>query len=366
MEIKVREVTGAEQKSKQEIERDLLEKHDEKFSEVSESNTEAVDESPEVTEEKEDDRKLSEEDVLSYIKNRYDKQIDSVDELFTQRENAEELPEDVAAYLKYKKETGRGINDFMNINKDFDEMSPDNILREYLVSTEKGLDSDDIDTLMEGYDYDEDLDDESVIKKAKLSKKKAIAKARDFFESEKEKYKIPLESSGSSISEDDKEKLNAYNQYVQQSTTYEEELKRKQEWFLEKTNDVFGDEFKGFEFNVEGDKKVTFSPADSVELKKAQSNASNFLGKFVDENGLVNDAMGYHKALAVAMNPEKFAKFFYEQGKSVQADDSMRKMKNTEMSMRSTPEVANKGGMQVKAMNPDSGRGLKIRSPKNR
>ena len=32
------------------------------------------------------------------------------------------------------------------------------------------------------------------------------------------------------------------------------------------------------------------------------------------------------------------------------------------MSMRTTPEVTNKGGMQVKSLTPDSGRGLKIRS----
>ena len=364
MEIKVREVTGVVEKSKQEIEQELLQKHEEQL-EGGQQVTETTEPVEEIKEEKATPE-MNEDDVISYIKNRYDREIGSVDELFSEREKTEELPEDVAAYLKYKKETGRGIKDFMQLSRDVDDMSPDEVLRQYLVATEKGLDSDDIDTLMEGYEYDEDIDDESVIKKAKLSKKKAIAKAKDFFESEKEKYKIPLESSGSSISEQDKEKLDAYNQYVQQSTTYEEELKRKQEWFLKKTNEVFGDEFKGFEFNVDEDKKVTFAPADAVELKKAQSNANNFLGKFVDDNGLLNDAEGYHRALAIAMNPEKFAKFFYEQGKSVQADDVMRKMKNTEMSIRKTPEVTTKGGMQVKAMNPDSGRGLKIRSPKNR
>ena len=62
------------------------------------------------------------------------------------------------------------------------------------------------------------------------------------------------------------------------------------------------------------------------------------------------------------MNPDKFAKFFYEQGKSAQADDSMRKMKNIDMSTRNTPEVTKQGGMQVKSLNTDSGRGLKIRS----
>ena len=139
-------------------------------------------------------------------------------------------------------------------------------------------------------------------------------------------------------------------------------MKKRQEVFLQQTNEVFGNEFKGFEFKVEEDKTVTFSPGDATELKKAQSDANNFIKKYVDDNGVIKDAAGYHRALAIAMNPEKFARFFYEQGKSVQADSTMRKMKNTDMSMRNAPEVTNKGGMQVKAMNTDSGRGLKIKS----
>jgi len=64
------------------------------------------------------------------------------------------------------------------------------------------------------------------------------------------------------------------------------------------------------------------------------------------------------------MNPEKFAKFFYEQGKSVATEDVIRKTKNINMSTRTAPEVTSKGGVQVKAVNPSSGRGLKIKSRK--
>jgi hypothetical protein len=64
------------------------------------------------------------------------------------------------------------------------------------------------------------------------------------------------------------------------------------------------------------------------------------------------------------MNPDRFAKFFYEQGMSDATEDVMRKTKNINMSERRAPEVVNKGGMQVKAVNQDSGKGLKIRSIK--
>jgi hypothetical protein len=64
------------------------------------------------------------------------------------------------------------------------------------------------------------------------------------------------------------------------------------------------------------------------------------------------------------MNPEKFAKFFYEQGQSDATDDYNKKIKNVNMSERRAPEVISKGGMQIREVNPDTGRGLKIKSAK--
>jgi len=42
----------------------------------------------------------------------------------------------------------------------------------------------------------------------------------------------------------------------------------------------------------------------------------------------------------------------------------MRKTKNINMSERNTPQVVSNGEFKVKAINPDSGRGLKVRSVK--
>jgi hypothetical protein len=41
-------------------------------------------------------------------------------------------------------------------------------------------------------------------------------------------------------------------------------------------------------------------------------------------------------------------------------------MKNIEMSERKAPEATTQGGMQIRAVNPDSGKGLKIRSIKKK
>ena len=369
MEIKVREV-GVEEKSVQQVEQELLDKHEAQHNneevnpQVDETKEEVNLKVDEQVEEDSQPQQMSEEDVLSFIKNKYNKEITSVDDLFQARQESEPLPEDVSAYLKYKKETGRGFDDFVKLNKDFDEEKPEALLREYLRATEKGLDDDDINMMMEDYSWDEELDDESDVKKAKLRYKKAIAKAKEYFESEKEKYRVPLESRGSSISADEQKALDDYREYMQQATTYEEEAKRKTDWFMQKTEEVFSSEFKGFEFTLGEDKKVTFSPGDSTELKKIQSTPQNFIKKFLDDDGLIKDAVGYHRSLAIAMNPEKFAKFFYEQGKAEATDDVMRKTKNIDMDVRKAPEVTSTGGMKIRSVNDDSGRGLRIKSRK--
>jgi hypothetical protein len=216
---------------------------------------------------------------------------------------------------------------------------------------------------MEDFHYDDDLDDDSHIKKAKIAKKKAIAKAKDYFNSQKEKYKQPLESRGSAIPDVEKEEFEAYKQYIQESKSLKEEQERKATWFQKKTDEVFSQEFKGFEFNVD-DKKIVFSPGDATELKKSQAHPFNFINKYLDESGMIADAAGYHRSLAIAMNPEKFAKFFYEQGQADATDDVTKKIKNINMSERKAPEATFKGGMQVREANPDAGRGLKIKSIK--
>jgi len=127
MDIKVKEVSLVEEKSAQEIEAELLKKHEEETQAAEQPVVEepvkedSTTENPAEAEAKEKtpSSELNDEDVLSYIKNRYDKEINSVDDLFAQQKANEELPEDVSAYFKYKKETGRGIEDFVALQKDY-------------------------------------------------------------------------------------------------------------------------------------------------------------------------------------------------------------------------------------------------------
>tara|TARA_Y100001938_G_C8082420_1_gene429956 strand:+ start:364 stop:1500 length:1137 start_codon:yes stop_codon:yes gene_type:complete len=376
MEIKVKDIGLSEEKSKAEIEQELLEKHEEKFedSQAEPEKVEATEEkeekkeepvAEEVNEEKAPSSELSDEDVLTYIKNRYDKEITSVDDLLAEKESAPELPEDVSMYLKYKQETGRGIEDFYKTQRDFDTMDDDSLIAEYIAYNEEGLDAIDIQDIMDDkFGFDEELDEPKDIKRKKLSKKRELAKARKFLNEQKDKYKVPLESSGDGLSADQQENLDAYKKYIDESNTIKEAAEKRYDYFLTKTKEVFNSDFKGFDFTL-GENKYTYKPGTFEELSNTQSDINNFVKKYTDENGLMKDAAGYHKALAVAMNPEKFAQYFFDQGVSSAVDNVTKKSKNINMEMRQSPQVTIKDGRKIRSIgNQSSGRGLKIRSIK--
>lgn len=381
MEFKVREVGEGVEKSKAEIEEKLLQEHSatvEGQPELFDNTVEKVEMSTETQEvetpeaevavEKETPSlEINDENVLSYIKERYNKDIQSVDQLFEEREANEDLPEDVKKYFEYKKATGRGIEDFYKLQRDYGAMDDDTVLADYLSIQEEGLDEIDIQDLMEDkYGYDEDLDDERDIKKKKLAKKRELAKARKFFSEQRDKYQIPLESSGGQLSEEQQQNLSAYQKYIEDSKTIEEQNRKRYSYFLDRTKEVFNSEFKGFEFGI-GDQTFNYKPGTSEELLNKQSDVNNFVGKYLDSDGLIADPKGYHKALSVAMNPDKFAQYFFDQGMAAAVDNVTRKSKNINMDVRSTPQKnTNKDGLKIRAVgNQSSGRGLKIKSIKN-
>ena len=377
MEIKVKAVDGNTQKSKAEIEEQLLQKHEaqqnhtqakekpEKVEPQAEVKEKPAEETP-AAEDKTPSSELNDEHVLNFIKERYNKDINSVEELFETKESNVELPDDVKLYFDYKKETGRGIEDFYKLQKNYDEMDEDSVLADYLGVQEEGLDAIDIQDIMDDrFGYDKEEDDEKDIKKKKLAKKRELAKARKFFKEQKDKYKVPLESSGGGLSDEQENNLNAYKTMLEESNSQKESFQLMRKNFEERTNKVFGDEFKGFEFSVSDAKSILYKPGTAEELKNKQMDFNNFVSKYNDENGLMKDAAGYHRAMSIAMNPEKFAKFFYEQGVAATVDDVARKSKNINMDVRRAPQLSTKNSLKIKAVgDTSSGRGLKIRSIK--
>jgi len=356
----VKEVKEVEQKSIQEVESALIEKKEQIESGKMDSSEAIVADTTEDSDKSQPE--LQEDDILYFIKSKYNKELTSIDQLFQEREEAPAIPEDVSAYLEYKNKTGRGFEDYVKLNRDFDAIDENQLLKEYFLSTEEALDSDDVGFMLEEFNYDEELDEEIDIKKKRLAKKKAIAKAKNYFNEQKEIYNQPHESMSDGISEEEKKELEEYKQYISSAKNNEEELKKKREWFIKQTDDVFSD-FKGFDFNI-GDTKVVFKPGSAEDLKRMNLDSTNFIKKFMGDDGLIKDAVGYHKALSIAMDPDRFAKHFYDQGASDATDGVTRKIKNIDMTERGSSQVVQKDGVKIRAVSSDSGRGLKIKSKK--
>lgn len=356
--ITVKLVEGVQEKGTAEMEAELLKSHEEKASEP------LKEAEPEVKIEREDktgypEVELDDEKVFKYLESKLNKPISSLNDLVEK----EDLPEDIRVLLEFKKETGRGLQDYLKSTEDIDNLDEKSLIKRYLKETQPELDDDDVETQMLDYVAD-DFDDDADIKKKTINTKKKLKEAKKYFEEVKAKYKTPLESMSVGLPEAEKVEYESYKQYRQQAQALEEEAQKKSNWFSQKTKEVFNDDFKGFGFDI-NNKVLKFAPADRNELISAHSTPMNFIGKFLDENGMLKDSEGYHKALAVAMNPDKFAKYFYEQGKSDGIESYDATIKNTKMSEQRLPEVQSKGGMVVKAVNPDTGSRLKIKSGKN-
>ena len=355
-EFKVRAVEF-EEKSAVEIEEKLLKEHEEKLNPKSEPEEQVnIAEVPEV--------EVDENKIISYLGKRYNKEISSLDDIWEQRQVNEELPEDVSAFLKYKKETGRGINDFMNLSKDYNSMDQDTLLFDFYKEQNKELDSDDVRwEIQNKFSFDEDFDDEKDVKRKQVAKKKELAKAKEYFNNLKEQYKVPLESGDSFVPQEEKDAYRAYKEYRETTTASEQDQERRSKYFADKTNELFSDKFEGFKFSIDEDKKLVYKPAESQELLKEQSTLKNFINKFLNDDGYLQDAEMFHRSIAVASNPEKFAKFFYEKGKSEAVEGVARESKNIDMTRNAT-SITPTQGFQVRSIDAERGNRLVIRKNK--
>lgn len=79
------------------------------------------------------------------------------------------------------------------------------------------------------------------------------------------------------------------------------------------------------------------------------------MGHFIAEDGSLNDAVGYNKALFAAQNADKLAKHFYEQGRADAVREAAMKSKNIDMDARAdNSAVTTPSGQSVRVVSGDS------------
>ncbi len=343
-----------------EVQEQNVEQTDEQSARESEPNNE---EGPvlELVQDEEAEEPATLADKIKDIPNKLKEESESVN---NNQEPERELPENIDKLVQFMEETGGTVEDYVNLNKDYDEMADMDLLKEYYRQSKPHLSADEVDFLIEdNFSYDEEVDEESDIRRKKLAFKESIAEAKSNLNNLRGKYYEDLKLS-SKLTSEQREAVEFYNDYKQDQDSQTKVVEQQRSIFEQKTNELFSENFKGFDFKV-GQNKYRFKVKDVNNVKESQTDINSLVEKFVNENNEMSDAAGYHKALFTAMNADAVANHFYEQGRADALKTQMSKSKNIDMDPRSTHEkVTTTSGMQVRAVSGDDIDRLRIKIKK--
>ena len=263
------------------------------------------------------------------------------------------LPENIQKLVDFMEDTGGDLEDYVKLNRDVSSIDDQDALLEYYKTTKPHLSLEEINFLMEDqFAYDEDEDSERDIKRKKLARKEQVAEAKTYLDGQKSKYYEEIKA-GSKLTPEQQKAIDFFNRYNKEEKQRQDRVKKQTSNFTKKTEQVFNDKFKGFEFNV-GDKKYRYNVNNADQVKESQLDINNFVGRFLDENNAIEDARGYHKSLYTAMNADAIAQHFYEQGKADAIKDGVAKAKNINVNSRQSHGEVDKGGIKVRVLGDDS------------
>ena len=280
--------------------------------------------------------------------------VEAVEEAIAEaEETGKPLPEAIQKLVDFMDETGGDINDYARLNQDYSQMDNLTALEEYYKITKPHLDAEERSFLMEdNFTFDEDVDEEKDIRKKKIALKEQVAEAKAYLDGQKSKYYEEIKA-GSKLTTEQQKAINFFDRYNKESEETQAKEKAAKSAFNKKTENVFNDKFKGFEYEV-GEKKYRFNVKNAEGVKDTQSDINNFVKKFLNKDGTMSDAKGYHKALHAAMNADTIAQHFYEQGKADALKNSVAKSKNVDMTPRQSHGTVEAGGMKFKVLGSDS------------
>ena len=307
-------------------------------------------------------QEITEEEVVEQAEEIEKQVVEAIEK----QEPGVELPENIQKVVDFMNETGGSLKDYVNLNTDYASLNEDQLLREYYENTKPHLDSEEIGFVMEDkFSFDEEIDEDRDIRRKKLARKEELAKAKNHLESLKSKYYEEIKA-GSRLNPEQKKAVEFFNRYNQDSEKLTGDRDRQSSIFNEKTEKLFSNEFKGFDFEV-GDKKFRYKVNDIEGVKSKQGDISNFVKKFLNDKNEMADAKGYHKSLFTAMNPDAIANHFYQQGKADAMKSSMEKAKNIDMSPRGTHEdVKPPNGWTVRSIPGNNESTTKLRIKKRK
>ena len=318
-------------------------------------NADATEKQEEVqSEEKTQEQPVLEEVTEEKVEEQVEELAEEVEEAVTEaEETGKAIPENLQKVVDFMEETGGTLEDYVRLNQDYSSYDDMTVLREYYKQTKKHLTDEEITFLIDdSFSYDEEVDEEREIRKKKIALKEQVANAKSHLDGQKSKYYEEVKA-GSRLTTEQQKAVNFFNRYNKESEENKKIADKQTNTFKLKTQQVFNDKFKGFEYNV-GDKKYRFNVKNAGEIKETQSDINNFVKKFLNKENEMSDAKGYHKSLFTAMNPDAIAKHFYDQGKADAMKESVAKAKNVSMDPRQAFSNDNTSGPKVRVLNDDT------------
>ena len=318
-----------------------------------ETSSEEVVEEVRAAEEEPVIQEITEEEVQEQTETLQEQVNEAVQQSVEQNIN---LPENIEKVVNFMNETGGTLEDYVRLNADYSDVDNNTLLREYYRQSKPHLDAEDVSLLLEDFTWDEDIDDEKDIRKKKIAFKEEVAKAKGFLDELKGKYydEIKLRPG---VTQEQQKAVDFFNRYNEEQQV----IKQRTEDFQNRTKSLFNQDFKGFDFSL-GEKKFRYGLKDNSSVAETQSDLSNFVKKFLNEQGEVSDLNGYHKALYVANNPDRVINHFYEQGKA----DAIRELNAKSKNISNEPRQTQSGdvfinGLKVKAISGADSTKLKIK-----
>ena len=234
------------------------------------------------------------------------------EEVFQKEKTQEsiEYPDNIQDLVKFMNETGGTLQDYVELNKDYEKFDNMDLLHEYYTRTKPHLSSDEIVFLIDDkYSFDEEIDDPKDVKRKKLLFKEEVAQARQQLEIRKNNYYKEIKA-GNRLTPEAKEALDFFNRYNKDNEQQKEIMQSQRDAFNNKTNSLFNDKFKG---------------------------------------------------LFTAMNSDAIAQHFYEQGKADAIKESVKTAKNINMNPRSAHQEVEIGGMKARVISGDDLSGIKLK-----
>ena len=272
------------------------------------------------------------------------------------------LPENIEKLVSFMDEVpGSTIEDYVRLNADYSNVDNSTLLREYYKNTRPHLDYDEVNFLLEdNFKYDEEVDEEREVRKKKLAYKEEIGKAKSYLDGLKDKYydEIKLKST---VNPDQKKAVDFFNRYNEDQV-----VRTKQRDDFERiTKDTFNKDFEGFDFDL-GEKKFRYGVKNPNDVIENQLDITNFVTKFLADDGSLKDPKGYHKAMYAARNADTIAQHFYEQGKADAVKDVVAKSKNITTEARKEGNAGSVfvNGIKVKSISGADSSKLRIKTKK--